>query len=207
MRHPGLHFVFRRVWLGARRLFAPPTLPPGPIRLNLGCGLVVIPGFVNIDQDPLPHVHYVRAVDDLAPFADGSVELVYASHCLEHFSHLETGRVLAEWHRVLRPGGMLRVSVPDFDRLVDVYLAAERSLHPILGLLMGGQQHRFNFHYTAFNRCSLSALLLRAGFRDVADWVPGDAALTTLEDTASGVVSVGGTTYRYSLNLEATKDA
>ena len=55
-------------------------------------------------------------------FADASVEHVYSSHCLEHLTLAEERHVLSECLRVLQPGGVLRLVVPDLSRLVERYL-------------------------------------------------------------------------------------
>ena len=96
-----------------RRRLTPPPLPAsGPVRLHLGCGPIDAPGYINVDLLDAPHVHLQRAVDDLSVIPDGSVDLVYACHCLEHFGYRHTRAVLAEWVRVLRPAGTLRLAVP-----------------------------------------------------------------------------------------------
>jgi predicted SAM-dependent methyltransferase len=173
--------------------------------LHLGCGHVDHPRFVNVDGFPFPHVQYVRPVDDLSPFADGSAGLVYASHCLEHFPRATVPRVLAEWRRVLRPGGILRLSVPDFDRILEIYEHHDRDIGSITHYLMGGQQNAFDFHNVVFNRRSLSALLQQAGLHDVREWTPGSDELTTFDDWSGRLAELGGKTHLLSLNLEARR--
>lgn len=85
--------------------------------LNLGCGRSKLPGFVNVDglAERAPDV--VSTADRLAFAKDGEFDLVRASHLLEHFAPDELDRVLGEWRRVLKPGGLLVVCVPDHLRL------------------------------------------------------------------------------------------
>jgi len=87
------------------------------MKLHLGCGRRFIPGFVHIDVVDHPHVDHVSSIDNLSFLQDGSVELIYNCHVLEHFKRREVARVLGEWYRVLAPGGRLRISVPDFAAL------------------------------------------------------------------------------------------
>lgn len=111
-----------------------------PIRLNLGCGLHAPVGWVNIDRTPglilrkTPRVKLVfrrlRVLDpahmvewppsvvrhDLRrrlPFVTSSVDAVYSSHTLEHLYLAEARALLTECLRVLRPGGILRLALPD----------------------------------------------------------------------------------------------
>ncbi len=84
-------------------------------------------------------------------FPDEYADLIYASHVLEHISHNEVLKVLKEWYRVLKKGGILRLSVPDFDKLIDVYLTEEKDIRAIIGPLMGGQDNPYNFHKSVFN--------------------------------------------------------
>ncbi|MHB8970185.1 MAG: tetratricopeptide repeat protein, partial [Pirellulaceae bacterium] len=89
------------------------TITPAFDKLHLGCGKRYIPGFFHIDLLAAPHVDLLHRVDSL-PFVDNSVGLIYASHLLEHFGRNEVEGVLREWYRVLRPGGLVRLAVPDF---------------------------------------------------------------------------------------------
>jgi predicted SAM-dependent methyltransferase len=189
----------------SRALFPRPRPPAPELYLHLGCGSVDHPRFVNVDGFPYPHVHHVRPLDDLSPFADGSAALVYASHCLEHFPRADVPRVLAEWRRVLRPGGVLRLSVPDFDRLLAIYAEHDHDLSTIHEVLMGGQHNHFDFHKVAFTRRSLGALLEQAGLRDVRAWTPGSDELTTFPDWSAREVPINGKSHAISLNLEATR--
>lgn len=91
------------------------------IKLHLGCGKRHIPGFVHIDAIDYPHVDHVATIDNLSFIGDGTVDLIYNCHVLEHFKRREVAKVLTEWKRVLKPGGTLRISVPDFARLCEVY--------------------------------------------------------------------------------------
>ncbi len=192
-----LHFFLRP---------ARPRLPNGEVRLHLGCGKIDHPGFVNIDALPRRNVHYVQAVDRLNRFRDNSVDLVYACHVLEHFSHLQVPAVLREWGRVLKPGGKLCLSVPDFDRLLDIYRDNGSDAEIILNALMGGQEYAYNFHRVIFTRNYLEKLLLQAGFRRVQAWTPDDGGTGhDVNDWSRRPLLVDGRPYPVSLNLEAEK--
>lgn len=177
----------------------------GTINLHLGCGNINHPDFINIDLVPHPHVHYLRPIDDLSVFGDCSVDLIYASHCLEHFSFRRVPAVLEEWFRVLRNGGVLRLSVPDFDLVVQTYLASDCDLDPVHQVIVGGQDYKYNFHYALFNRKYLTELLKNAGFTDVKEWIPGSSERTTFDDWSSKTLKIGDVEFPISLNLEAKK--
>lgn len=98
-----------------------------PVKLNLGCWQRYLPGFIHIDLCNLPHIDYKSSVDNLSMFDDEFIELIYASHVLEYFDRIEADKVLGEWHRVLKPGGILRLAVPDFEALIKVYETTWRS--------------------------------------------------------------------------------
>jgi predicted SAM-dependent methyltransferase len=191
------------------RLFWRPALPRlanGEVRLHLGCGKIDHPGFINIDALPRRHVHYVQAVDRLGRFANSSVDLIYACHVLEHFSHLKVPAVLREWQRVLKPGGRLCLSVPDFDRILEIYHAASDDMASIINPLMGGQEYAYNHHRVAFNQAYLTRLLLAAGFRKVGPWAPDDGrAGHDIHDWSRRPFKVVGREIPISLNLEAEK--
>lgn len=140
------------------------------LRLHLGCGDRLISGFVHVDARALPHVDVVSELHELPAFASGSAALIYASHVLEHFGRHDCRAVLSEWYRILAPGGVLRLSVPDFEQLIKVYDASGRDLETVLGPLVGGQTHPYNYHYNAFDSRRLSRILTEVGFSEVRPW-------------------------------------
>lgn len=102
------------------------------------------------------------------PFPDGRFAAIYSSHLLEHLPVEVAERCLGECRRVLAPGGVLRLAVPDLDRMIAEYdpHVPDRWLG---GFLQEGEgrtpaRHRHHWHY---NARSLRARLLRAGFAEV----------------------------------------
>jgi SAM-dependent methyltransferase len=83
------------------------------LRLNLGAGRQARPGFYSVDLLPLPGVDVVADLNEpLELLPDGSVDEVYSRHTLEHVSNLLP--LLAELHRVARPGARVELVVPHF---------------------------------------------------------------------------------------------
>jgi predicted SAM-dependent methyltransferase len=198
----------RIAWGKAVRLVArppPPRHPGGERFVHLGCGPINHPAFINVDAVPLPHVHYVGSIARLPMFRDDTVDLLYASHCLEHISYHKTHEVLAEWYRVLKPGGVLRVSVPDLDRLIEIYEADGRNVSSIIGQLYGGHDSPYNVHMAIFNRTGLEQLMTSVGFENCRLWSPHGDHLSDLTDFASFTKRLGEVDYPVSLNIEAAK--
>ena len=93
-------------------------------RLNLGCGLRFHPDWTNLDV--VSHHPSVRAhnVCESIPFDEASFDVVYHSHLLEHLTRTQADAFLRECRRVLKPGGTLRVVVPDLEQIARLYLKA-----------------------------------------------------------------------------------
>jgi predicted SAM-dependent methyltransferase len=145
------------------------------MKLHLGCDKRFIPGFVHIDLAEYPHIDHRHDIRTLPMIADGSAELIYVCHALEYFDRVEVLQVLREWHRVLQPGGVLRVAVPDFEALVQVYHQCG-NLDMIIGPLFGRWpipgSNLTIYHRTVYDFPALKRILEHVGFRDVSryDW-------------------------------------
>ncbi len=191
-----------------KRLFVRPKFPNIDnygINLHLGCGSINHPIFINIDGLPDKHIHYVRNLDDLTIFKDNSVNLIYASHCLEHFPHHKIPEVLDEWFRVLKNGGILRLAVPNFDSLVNIYQQNNFDTQSIQAFLMGGQDYKYNFHMAIFNGMSLEALLKNAGFKIIREWQHENNQITNFDDCSKAMLTINQKSYCISMNIEAIK--
>jgi predicted SAM-dependent methyltransferase len=161
-----------------------------PYRLHLGCGNIKLDGFCNVDALATIAADVIDDIRQLRRFPDGSVQEIYACHVLEHFAHDEVQPILRRWFDILRPGGMLRISVPDIDRIVRIYHKNFKHFEttgnsPWIGLIYGGQSTPYDFHKTGFNACWLRYQLEQCGFERCEEYphephfVPGtiDASL------------------------------
>lgn len=142
----------------------------GSLKLNLG-GIgdgktPNLPGFKIVDLADNPKVDIRCDVSKLTPIKSESVDEIYASNILEHFRHIDTVNVLKEWHRVLKPGGILWVSVPNMDYIVKTCLKYGFSEY-VRNLIWGDQIHPYAFHYVCFTYGSLAKCVMEAGFSDI----------------------------------------
>lgn len=193
----------------AKRRSVKPSLPTnrdGKVLVHIGCGKINSPEFINVDARPFAHVHIVTDdITSLPDFSDGTVDLLYMCHILEHIKRNDLKDVLLEMKRVLKDGGVLRLSVPDFDKLIDVYNDSSKDINAISHQLMGGQDSEYNIHYSVFNCRRLSNLLKEVGFQNVVSWNPENCQHHDFQDRASRKMNINGKEHMISLNLEAAK--
>lgn len=169
------------------------------LRLNLGCGKDIKPGYTNVDfYDMAAAAEFGSAVPcmrcDLSvfpwPFKDKSASEILMLDFLEHFEYSKTRTILQEVWRVLEPDGFVDIQVPDFTEcakamlhqapyncnvcgymftetdgyLCVCYAAKNEIAEDAMKRLYGGQNHKGNYHYTAFTKSSLEQLLHGLGF-------------------------------------------
>jgi len=136
----------------------------------VGCGPERYNNAVNVDLGAEFSPDIVADATRL-PFADGSFDVVVAHDLLEHFPVLRTALVLAEWSRVLVPGGGLEVRVPNMEGLA-THLLHHKDNPPLLSVVMDnifgghrwGPDGAWDAHHTGFTPTSLSCVLDQAGF-------------------------------------------
>jgi len=135
-------------------------------KLNLGCGNMLLDGFVNCDKydTKADVICDVKAL----PFPDASVEEIYASHILEHFDFKEAFGVLLEWKRVLEDGGRLTVETPDLFGTCKAFVDGPEEIriklygHLFATPWVDGQIHKFLYTET-----QLGWTLSQLGFKDI----------------------------------------
>jgi predicted SAM-dependent methyltransferase len=144
--------------------------------LHLGCGFEHLPDFINVDRVHTPATDLVVDVRRQLPFATASMRGIFHQHAFEHIDRPRGGRtLLRESARVLSPGGLLRMGVPDLAKYVAAYLRFDRqfALHVGIHDLKCAAQilnrafehgHRFMYDFDA-----ISADLREAGFREIRE--------------------------------------
>ena len=153
------------------------------LKLNLGSGKLKIKGYENIDK------MYGTSAYPL-DYDSGEVDEIRASHILEHFGRREVKSVLRDWVDKLRPGGVLKIAVPGFDKVIEAQVRGGELTAPMDAYIFGGQTDENDFHKSMFNEPTLRQLLTEAGLTGVRVWE------SQIEDCASLPISI---------NLEGTK--
>lgn len=179
------------------------TALPNGLKVHLGAGDINLQGWVNVDARAFGHIHAHTASLELAEFSDGAVSAIYLCHVLEHLSFDEVDALLKTWKRKLTAGGVLFISVPDFDAIVRIYQSSGHDLDSIKHPLMGGQGYEYNFHKSVYNQGALTRVLEGAGFTRVEPWETTREFGRDLGDWSSR--SISGVPI--SLNLKAVKGA
>jgi predicted SAM-dependent methyltransferase len=151
-------------------------------KLHLGCGKVRIPGYINIDIQPSNAVDIIADISKLN-FEKQSFDVIYACAVIEHFGRSEWVRLLHHWATFLKSGGILRLSTNDFGACATRYLNSG-NLNELLGILIGGQKDKWDFHGMIFDYEILKAGLEEAGFHQVRryDWKETDYAKLGVDD-------------------------
>ena len=90
--------------------------------LNVGCGERFLPGWKNVDFSAQDNKVLAYDLRSRLPFGNNEFSFVYQSHVLEHLRPREAENLLNECYRVLCPGGILRIVVPDLEQKARIYL-------------------------------------------------------------------------------------
>ena len=157
------------------------------VKLNFGCGSRIFPGWVNIDAFYSPGVDIQMDLRMPLPLGDNSTRYVFAEHILEHMDRVtDVPRVLGEFRRVLKPGGAVRIIVPDLAQYCDAFLRRDfewlTSARPDCSTHIEAINTVFydHFHRYNYDADALSACLRDAGFSDVSRTAYGESRFTEL---------------------------
>jgi predicted SAM-dependent methyltransferase len=155
--------------------------------VNIGCAGEGKPGWVNVDVVHFPTVNCIYDCRKDLPFADASVRGIFTEHFFEHIDYTEEVPLfLSACHRVLAPGGVIRIIVPDAEKYLRAYcaegwadLSTVRPLHPDHSdVHFGSRFHtkmevvnaafrQYFEHKFAYDFATLEFLLRRYGFDEV----------------------------------------
>ncbi len=108
------------------------------------------------------------------PFHDNSIDYIYASHFLEHFTKSKGLFILKEIYRILKPNGLVRISIPDLEYIIDLYNKNKQL--EALDLLYMDSKNINSLHKYMYNFDLLKKILKDIGFKNVkkCDFQKGD---------------------------------
>ena len=163
--------------------------------------------WIHIDGGDYSHLDY----NDITKleFIDNSVDLIYASHVIEYFDRTSIINILSEWKRVLKPNGILRIAVPDFNSICRLYMTGDYKLDSFTGPLYGRMDMGDDiiYHKTTYDYDSLQELLSNNGFTNIDYWDWRDTDHGVYDDHSQAYIpkmdKSNGTLI--SLNIECNK--
>ncbi len=171
------------------------------IRLHLGSGNVNLQGWINIDARKDSHIHIIEKDFKLETFADNSISEIYLSHVIEHFTFEEINKLMDIFKRKLMKKGILRVSVPDFDSVIKIYQSSSNNIEKVEPILLGGQEHIYNFHKSIFNKKKLISLFKIHDFKSIKEWDTKEIFGSSVGDYSDQKIKIARNYIPISLNI------
>ena len=126
---PPIIWKLAKKTINTKRRYRPPPLPSifdrDCVKLHLGCGTVYKDGWINIDNNSDNNIEKLDLNLDLRkqlPFPANSVDFIYNEHFLEHLTVEEGISAIKDFFRILKPGGVMRIAMPDLKITIQTYL-------------------------------------------------------------------------------------
>lgn len=142
-------------------------MTPKELKLHIGCGGKVMPGWDNIDKFTKLDGILPYDIADL-PYKESSADIIYTSHMIEHIHRDEVGPALREWLRVLKPGGKLIIRCPHAPTYLKKWLDGPDEWKMGYGLdcVLGHQNlHAGMLNRNLFTESTLSKTISAEGFK------------------------------------------
>jgi predicted SAM-dependent methyltransferase len=153
---------------------AAPAPQPGVRRLNWGCGGWPVKGWINSDITDGDGIDLVCDIRDGLPLEDDSIDYAVSIHALPEIPYHDLEPTLHELRRVIRPGGVLRLALPDLERGVEAFRAGDRDYFLVpdedwerIGSKLVVQLIWYGHSRTLFTRDFIEELLTKSGFSSV----------------------------------------
>jgi predicted SAM-dependent methyltransferase len=166
-------------------------------KLQLGAGGNYIDGWLNTDIEPKPTGVYLDAASDY-PFASGSFHYVFAEHLIEHLPWEGGLKMLKECHRVLAPGGKIRIVTPNLARYASLindnidleaqkFVDASRRVFawpetPVMPAYVFNKAVREWGHQFIYDPATLKKTLELAGFKQIKEYRVGEKTDPVFEE-------------------------
>ena len=142
------------------------------MKLNIGCGKRNFgEDWIHIDGSDYEHIHSHDIVN--LPFEENTCDLIYASHVFEYFDREEAKEVLKKWKYYLKPGGIIRLAVPNFEVYVKLYFEKQFTLDNCIGPLYGkwkASENETIYHKTTYDFTSLKNVLESVELKNIKLW-------------------------------------
>lgn len=138
------------------------------IKINMGCGKRYFGSSLkHIDSENYDHIDH----NDILDFPYENIDLIYASHLISYFNVDEVCVLLEYWKKKLKSGGVLRLAVPDFKKICELY-SRGISLNAFVGPLYGRMESDNNeiYHKFCYDEQTLTKLLKKLDFRNIRKW-------------------------------------
>jgi predicted SAM-dependent methyltransferase len=148
--------------------------PGGVLRLNWGCGEWTVPGWINSDIKQNRGVDLVADIREGLPLESDSIDYIASIHSLPEIPFTDIVPTLAELRRVLKPGGVLRLALPDLDKGIEAYRRRDTAYFHVpdedaksLGAKFVTQMIWYGYSRSLFTHEFIQEQLERAGFARV----------------------------------------
>jgi predicted SAM-dependent methyltransferase len=160
-------------------------------KLHLGAGPNVLDGWFNTDACPIDkRVFYIDASRSL-PVDDQTFDYLFSEHLIEHLTYMDALSMLKECHRIVRPGGRIRIATPDIDKIIQLRVTEKSDLQqryvkwhidtffPEVGVYddiyvinnaFSGFGHKF-----LYDENTLRTFMTKAGFVEIVRCGPGQS--------------------------------